>query len=210
MLSDEITVQTVDIINSQNLGMGSPWSHCSTQPLPPTWRLPPAWLPWKQLLLCHFCFCWHRRGESFHLVPEIPKEDWLPICRISKLEQILKCLVFPDFLLMRNSSDWFMNSQWQRTALCHHPLSQYLYQSLKPASWTMSLRSAKIFIAYSLCQWVFLCFEFSYFGNWRRALLSALETISTPFVSFFSLNNVFSLLLPRFDSLHSSFSPSPP
>ena len=118
--------------------MGSPWSHWSTQPSPPIWRLPPAWLPWKQLLLCHFCFCWHRRGESFYLVPEIPKEDWLPICRISKLEQSLKCLVFPDFLLMRNPSDWFMNLQWQRTVLCHHPLSQYLCQSCKHASWTTS------------------------------------------------------------------------
>ena len=164
--------------------MGSPWSHWSTQPSPPIWRLPPAWLPWKQLLLCHFCFCWHRRGESFYLVPEIPKEDWLPICRISKLEQSLKCLVFPDFLLMRNPSDWFMNLQWQRTVLCHHPLSQYLCQPLKLASWTISLRSAKIFIAHSLCQWVFLCFEFRYFWNWRRALLSALEAIynSLPFL----------------------------
>ena len=175
--------------------MGSPWSHCRTQPLPPIRRLPPAWLPWKQLLLCHFCSSWHRRGESFHLVPEMPKEDWLPVCRISKLEQILKCLVVPDLLLMRNPSDWFMSLQWQRTVLCHHPLSQYLYQSLKHASWTISVGWPKSLLLTHDASESSCALNSVTLGTGEEHFSVLWRLFTTPFLSFSSLNNLFSLLL---------------
>ena len=69
MLSSEVIVQTVDIINSQK-----PLSNWCAQPLPPIKGLPLACFHETRLLLCQFCLCWHRKGEGFHLVTEKPKE----------------------------------------------------------------------------------------------------------------------------------------
>ena len=80
-----------------------------------------------------------QKGKSFPFSIRDTQERLFPnLQNFSARTDFRNHLVFSILFLVRNSSELFMNLQWQRKVLYHDQLSQYLCQSYKHASWTIS------------------------------------------------------------------------